>query len=1025
MCKYAMQHRAAATPPASSPPLPCDCATDPAEGVKQMFVDIFQAGQIEAGEVPAERPVFRRMHGVAHGTFVVRPDLPEELRVGVFGQRSEYRAWVRFSSDVQPGTSDYKGTCGVGIKLFGVEGEKVMEPDQDATTADFLFQNFPVFFVDTAQDMCEATRAALQGSAANAAYLAAHPVTAQIQTAMEVVVPSVLESDYWSVIPFRFGEGRFVKYMLVPEVVPPREGEPDYDDPFYLRADLHERMGRGETRFRFMVQLRTDDAQMPLDRATVRWSEVLSPPIHVATLTLPRQDLDTRGQAAYGDNLAFNPWHALPENAPVGSIAEARKVTYRASARARRDVNGVPLGEPVEPRPAEFRPGEPYPAAKDTTVVRAEIHPAIGIARMGNSEEYFVGPEVTRPEPRPAAFYRDGAGALRRQAARFRVYGYNAAGEVVRELTPGWADVRWTAHVANRKASWYQWELALDIPEAAGLKLPLRNASVTGAAREHLVIDGGARTIEGTGTYGSEYRFQGEFQGTPVYLGELRTDDQGRLLFLGGRGRSASPTGQPIYDSDKDPNAFINADGWYDDASDGPVTARVFIEGREIPVEPAWVVTAPPNYAPDLVSVRTLHDLLVDLYVKNGWMEFPATVSFTRDVYPILQRMSGLQWVNKGFATQFGWGGPNDFENPEYVARLARDPAAGGFDTWGELRRQVLHAFRLPHPTDDSTLPWPWIYGDADDAPGCPDSPGSNLALTETQYRTLSLWAEGRFVADWPCATPPARDVDALPVAEQPEMLTRAALHFCLADAFHPGCEVTWPIRHIGMFASPFRIRHRPAGRPDRDYGQYLTQAKALAPDGPLHGQGPGDLTRWMGLPWQEDTAFCRSGYKPSPDPYLPTFWPARVPNQVLTEADYAVVMDASRPREERQAAFSRRLDWTRMLDDSAPPQDQMMAMVRRFGDMGVVAVRPGPVGDPDFPAVMMVETTAGVPAGKMKWSPELMQSAASAAGAVSAAAAPEHASGRRAIIHFRAIGSQSTAVPDADAPAPPTAAGS
>ena len=31
-----------------------------------------------------------------------------------------------------------------------------------------------------------------------------------------------------------------------------------------------------------------------------------TPPIHLATLILPRQDLDTRGQAPYGENLAFN-----------------------------------------------------------------------------------------------------------------------------------------------------------------------------------------------------------------------------------------------------------------------------------------------------------------------------------------------------------------------------------------------------------------------------------------------------------------------------------------------------------------------------------------------------------------------------------------------------------------------------------------------------------------------------------------------------------------------------------------------
>ena len=37
--------------------------------------------------------------------------------------------------------------------------------------------------------------------------------------------------------------------------------------------------------------------------------------------------------------------------------------------------------------------------------------------------------------------------------------------------------------------------------------------------------------------------------------------------------------------------------------------------------------------------------------------------------------------------------------------------------------------------------------------------------------------------------------------------LDKAALHFCLADAFHPGCELTWPMRHASLYSAPFRIR--------------------------------------------------------------------------------------------------------------------------------------------------------------------------------------------------------------------------
>lgn len=938
-----------ASPPKPRPPCGCD---DPVEGLKQMFVDYFQGMDVASGRDPATRPVFLRLHGAAHGTFLVNPDLPEELRVGVFGQAGEYPAWVRFSSDLQPGLPDLKGTVGIGIKLFGVDGRKVMEPDQDATTHDFILQNHDVFFVDTAGDMCEFTCASLNGGFKQ--YVAEHPVTGEVLDAMEKVVDSVLETPYWSVLPSRFGKGRYVKYKVEPETVPQGSGDaPDYGDPFYLRADLHERLRRGEARFRFLVQFQTDEAEMPLDRATVRWSEEASPPVHVATLVLPAQDLGVRGQSTYGENLAFNSWHTLPEHEPVGSIAEARKVVYRASARVRRDVNGVPVAEPVEPRPGEWKAGEPYPAGKDTTIVRAAIHPAIGVARVGNSRtDWFVGPEVVRPAPREPGFYRDASGALKRQAALFRVYGYNAAGEVVRELTSGWADVRWSVHVANRKAAWYQWQMALDIPEAATLQLPLRNANVKGADRKKLVIDGGEKTLGGNGVQGSEYEFRGEFMGTDVYLGEARTDQAGRLLFLPGHGVSASPTGGPIF-IESDDDSFINADGWHDDVCDGPVRAEVTIEGRSIPVEPAWVLTAPPNYAPGVLGVRTLYDLLVDLYTQAQWLPGPTRPSFRDDVYPILQRLSGMQWVNKGYAVQYGLGGPHPFEDPDYVARLGRDPNRDGVDLYGELRRQVLNSFRDPAGTDNNQLPWPWLYGDAMAVEPLAQTPRQNAAVSPTQYAVLQLWAAGSFVADWDEPQPTEETIDKVDLQRQPGMLDRAALEECLADAFHPGCEVTWPVRHLSLYSAPFRIHHRPTGEPEPTFGPKLTQQEVLSRTGPLHAQGPGDLTKWMGLPWQADTAYCRSGYDADYDPFVPTFWPARVPNQVLTEAAYRIAVDPSKKPEERLAAFSQRYSWVGPLHGTTA--GQMEQMVRVFGDMGLLETKEGATDLPDLPPTMLV----------------------------------------------------------------------
>ncbi|WP_204348686.1 LodA/GoxA family CTQ-dependent oxidase, partial [Serratia marcescens] len=86
----------------------------------------------------------------------------------------------------------------------------------------------------------------------------------------------------------------------------------------------------------------------------------------------------------------------------------------------------------------------------------------------------------------------------KKQVQRFRVYGYDDQGRVVREL--GVADgLNWTVHVANTKAAWYGYSNAMDGGEhAPGNPGPLRNASIEPARRERmLVIDAGPVRIAG------------------------------------------------------------------------------------------------------------------------------------------------------------------------------------------------------------------------------------------------------------------------------------------------------------------------------------------------------------------------------------------------------------------------------------------------------------------------------------------------------------------------------------------------
>jgi hypothetical protein len=607
------------------------------------------------------------------------------------------------------------------------------------------------------------------------------------------------------------------------------------------------------------------------------------------------------------------------------------------------------------------------------------IHPAIGIARVGNSPEaFFWAPETPGPQPDDKGDYRDGKGRIKRQAQRFRLFGRNAKGEVVCEITARDADITWTVHIANRKAAWYRFDQALDIPASAGTlssdtpgiaSLP-RNPQVTGKARDKLTIDPGARSITGcnTNAKGASARYafdSGTFWGKKVYLGELRTDGDGNLVFLGGHGVSAS------YD-DRPPSTFANNTAWHDDISDGSVDATVSIDGRALPVVGAWVVTAPPNYAPDIKSIVTGHDLLRQVMIDLDPRLNPKRPVFSRDIWPLLRHFPSNQWVNAGFLNDFGFGRASDFTTPENMARL-NDPGTAA----RPLREAVLEAFRDPTSTVLNTNGWPAYYGDAVTLDPTTTDPLEFMPVLESQYRWLKQWAAGDLVSNGP---PKWRPWDQLSPAERAAGMDFAALDETLGGPFHPGCEFTWPMRQPIMWQHPtkpgadgvvpglFRLKRRPEA--PQSFGAELTSSIALAKGGPLDGSAPGDISRWMAVPWQTDTGSCLSGYKLYFGQYLPTFWPARVPNDILTAEAYATIMNPKASEDEKVAAFAvmNRLKWLRCVvyipgTDPAqqyPTEVRLENFLHDWAEVGIIVRKPGPQS-PLFPELMWVETGRSV----------------------------------------------------------------
>lgn len=585
-------------------------------------------------------------------------------------------------------------------------------------------------------------------------------------------------------------------------------------------------------------------------------------------------------------------------------------------------------------------------------VVRCVIHPAIGVCRVGNSPTgMYVGPEVPGHHPAPQGGFKDASGRVLRQAARFRIFGLDQFGQVVMELTADNADITWRVHLANKKGAWYVFRRALDIPEAlAGAEGPLvvgrRNASVAGADRTSLVIDPGPREITGRNANqdGGEARCRfdgGRFFGVEVPLGELRTDEAGRLLVLGGHGASGSPL------PDFPATSVTDNELWYDDTSDGPVDAIVRVGSLTLQAEGAWVVVAPPNYAPGIISNVTMYDVVYQ--AATSLAPVPERPSFARQIYPLLERQVRQQWVNVGILADNGWNAAGDFTRHDLLSALAsRSPESQA------LRGAVFARFRDPAYVSLQPGLLPANYGDVPNLP--PSSPRQYLALLPAQYEWLRQWAAGEFDEDWPAdglVIPSC--LDDIPLAERPAALDRAALDECLGGPFVPGYEMTWVLRVPLMYSAPFRLRRREG--PEPDWGNSIRATRALAPDGPLSASGPGDLTRWLAVPWQTDAASCRFAFDPTDGAYLPAFWPARVPNHVLTGAAYDVVMNASAPLAERQMAFAERRTWL-PAPSSSGSNSFLNAFVQAWSRQRFVVQRPGP-GDSSFPGQFWVEDIA------------------------------------------------------------------
>jgi hypothetical protein len=356
---------------------------------------------------------------------------------------------------------------------------------------------------------------------------------------------------------------------------------------------------------------------------------------------------------------------------------------------------------------------------------------------VGDSpDDFFIGPEAPGVPPtlnkpdgsssQPGK-YKDKGNKIKRQGARFRIYEYteDAVGVVtkVREITSTEAQIEWEVHLVNRKAA------------APRLTPPseLRNKK---SDRSDLIIDSSPQRISGANQ--AMKKLRGKFmKSTDVQLGDLLTDSVGRLIVLGGHAKSQSP-------SNSGPEHWADNDGWCDDTSDGWIRATIKLKGtsESIAADPAWVIVAPPDFAPAIENVVTLYDVVYN--VMAGFdprlaVSDRSKVSFTKDIYPILRRVSHMHWISEAAARGHGEG-----KFAHFISRV--DELSSNKQDTG-ARQAIVDKLRKPEGGGGNM---PFLPRSVKN----PDLKIPGASLTATQYKRMELWAKGKFDADWSGAEP-------------------------------------------------------------------------------------------------------------------------------------------------------------------------------------------------------------------------------------------------------------------------------
>lgn len=321
----------------------------------------------------AVRDAHAQGYGLVRAEFEILPGLSAPYAQGIYATPGKHDAVIRFSNGSPHAGADLGlgSATGIAVKIFDVPGKTLLDDEPDSKTFDYANINAPVFFCNTVEHYLF-----IQGLFINAPkyvaegkpgvhrfmreFLTGKGTLPEDEWAWDELLtfvrlasgPAVnlLSSSYWTMGAVRHGDYiAKVAFKPTPDsAANVRRRALDLTSTASvfrpaLVAELRER----PSEFDVQVQLCVDLDRMPVEDLTVEWSETLAPPVTVAKLRLPRQDISSDDNLERMDALSFTPWRTREAHRPLGNIQLTRKEVYRRVSIRRHTLNRQPRIEPT------------------------------------------------------------------------------------------------------------------------------------------------------------------------------------------------------------------------------------------------------------------------------------------------------------------------------------------------------------------------------------------------------------------------------------------------------------------------------------------------------------------------------------------------------------------------------------------------------------------------------------------------------------------------------------------------------